>query len=87
MLAIETRPIARLTLKSATRGRIGEIRLRETRGAIAEFGCVNPVLIGVDDVIIAAHGRVLGQPEKLRDRRSASHRACPIFRNPSAGRW
>ena len=64
MLAIETRPIARLIpyVRNA-RTHSGD-QIAQISGSIAEFGFVNPVLIGADDVIIAGHGRVLAA-EKL----------------------
>lgn len=64
MLAIETRPIARLIpyVRNA-RTHSGD-QIAQIAGSIAEFGFVNPVLIGADDVIIAGHGRVLAA-EKL----------------------
>ncbi len=64
MLTIETRPIARLipSIRNA-RTHSGD-QIAQIAGSIAEFGFVNPVLIGADDVIIAGHGRVLAA-EKL----------------------
>ena len=64
MLTIETRPIARLIpyVRNA-RTHSGD-QIAQIAGSIAEFGFVNPVLIGADDVIIAGHGRVLAA-EKL----------------------
>src|SRR5690606_41504800 len=59
MLAIETRPIARLIpyVRNA-RTHSGD-QIAQIAASIAEFGFVNPVLIGADDVIVAGHGRVL----------------------------
>lgn len=59
MLAIETRPNWRLVpyIRNA-RTHAGD-RIAQIAGSIAEFGFVNPVLIGAEDVIIAGHGRVL----------------------------
>jgi ParB-like chromosome segregation protein Spo0J len=53
MLTIETRPIARLIpyVRNA-RTHSGD-QIAQIAGSIAEFGFVNPVLIGADDVIIA----------------------------------
>jgi hypothetical protein len=64
MLAIETRPTARLIpyVRNA-RTHSGD-QIAQIAGSIAEFGFVNPVLVGADDVIIAGHGRVLAA-EKL----------------------
>ncbi len=71
MLAIETRPIARLIpyVRNA-RTHSGD-QIAQIAGSIAEFGFVNPVLIGADDVIIAGHGRVLAA-EKLGPCRRAT---------------
>lgn len=64
MLAIETRPISRLIpyVRNA-RTHSGD-QIAQIAASITEFGFVNPVLIGADDVIIAGHGRVLAA-EKL----------------------
>lgn len=64
MLTIETRPIVRLIpyVRNA-RTHSGD-QIAQIAGSIAQFGFVNPVLIGADDVIIAGHGRVLAA-EKL----------------------
>ena len=64
MLEIETRPLGRLIpyVRNA-RTHSGD-QIAQIAGSIAEFGFVNPVLIGADDVIIAGHGRVLAA-EKL----------------------
>lgn len=64
MLTIETRPVARLIpyVRNA-RTHSGD-QIAQIAGSIAEFGFVNPVLIGADDVIIAGHGRILAA-EKL----------------------
>ena len=64
MLTIETRPIARLIpYVHNARTHSGD-QIAQIAGSIAEFGFVNPVLIGADDVIIAGHGRILAA-EKL----------------------
>lgn len=34
-------------------------QIAQIAGSIAEFGFVNPILVGEDDVIIAGHGRLL----------------------------
>ena len=36
-----------------------EPQVSQIAGSIAEFGFVNPILVGEDDVIIAGHGRLL----------------------------
>jgi hypothetical protein len=64
MLTIETRPIARLIPHVRNARTHSADQIAQIAGSIAEFGFVNPVLIGADDVIIAGHGRVLAA-EKL----------------------
>lgn len=59
MLVIETRPIARLIPYVRNARTHSEAQIAQIAGSIAEFGFVNPVLIGPDDVIVAGHGRVL----------------------------
>jgi ParB-like chromosome segregation protein Spo0J len=59
MLAIETRPLARLIPYVRNARTHSSDQIAQIAGSIAEFGFVNPVLIGTDDVIIAGHGRVL----------------------------
>ena len=63
-MKIESRPISQLIpyVRNA-RTHSGD-QIAQIAGSIAEFGFVNPVLIGADDVIIAGHGRVLAA-EKL----------------------
>ncbi len=59
MLAIETRPIARLIPYVRNARTHSADQIAQIAGSIAEFGFVNPVLIGSDDVIVAGHGRVM----------------------------
>jgi hypothetical protein len=59
MLTIETRPIDRLIPYVRNARTHPAEQVAAIAGSIAEFGFVNPVLIGSDDVIIAGHGRVL----------------------------
>jgi len=35
-------------------------------GSIAEFGFVNPVLVGDDGIIVAGHGRILAASSMMR---------------------
>ena len=59
MLTIENRPTNRLVpYVCNARTHTGD-QIAQIAGSIAEFGFVNPVLIGADDVIVAGHGRVL----------------------------
>lgn len=59
MLTIETRPLDRLIPYVRNARTHSPEQVAQIAGSIAEFGFVNPVLIGPDDVIIAGHGRVL----------------------------
>jgi hypothetical protein len=58
-LHIETRPIERLIPYIRNARTHSEDQVAQIAASIAEFGFVNPVLIGADDVIVAGHGRVL----------------------------
>jgi len=58
-LQIETRSIERLVPYVRNSRTHSEDQLAQIAASIAEFGFVNPVLIGADDVIVAGHGRVL----------------------------
>ena len=56
---VERWPLARL-IPHARNARIHtEDQVAQIAGSIAEFGFVNPVLVGDDGVIVAGHGRVL----------------------------
>jgi hypothetical protein len=59
MLKIDTRPIGRLIPYVRNARTHSEAQVAQIAGSTAEFGFVNPVLIGPDDVIVAGHGRVL----------------------------
>lgn len=59
MLTIENRPVGRLIPYVRNARTHSEAQIAQIAGSIAEFGFVNPVLIGPDDVIVAGHGRVL----------------------------
>lgn len=58
-MQIETRPIDRLVPYVRNSRTHSEDQIAQIAASIAEFGFVNPVLIGADDVIVAGHGRVL----------------------------
>jgi hypothetical protein len=59
MMTIETRPVDRLIPYVRNARTHSEDQIAQIAASIAEFGFVNPVLIGADDVIVAGHGRVL----------------------------
>jgi DNA modification methylase len=58
-LNIEHIPVERLVpyVRNARTHSDGQVA--QIAGSIAEFGFVNPILVGADDVIIAGHGRLL----------------------------
>lgn len=58
-LKIESRPVERLMPYIRNARTHSEDQIAQIAASIAEFGFVNPVLIGADDVIVAGHGRVL----------------------------
>ena len=58
-MQIETRPIERLIPYVRNARTHSEDQVAQIAASIAEFGFVNPVLIGADDMIVAGHGRVL----------------------------
>ena len=58
-MQIETRPIERLIPYVRNARTHSEDQIAQIAASIAEFGFVNPILIGADDVIVAGHGRVL----------------------------
>jgi hypothetical protein len=59
MLSVEMRPIGRLIPYARNARTHPAEQIAQIAASIAEFGFVNPVLIGPDDVIVAGHGRVL----------------------------
>lgn len=59
MLTIESRPLDRLVPYVRNARTHSAEQVAQIAGSIAEFGFVNPILIGSDDVIVAGHGRVL----------------------------
>jgi ParB-like chromosome segregation protein Spo0J len=58
-LHIESRPMKRLIPYVRNARTHSEDQVAQIAASIPEFGFVNPVLIGADDVIVAGHGRVL----------------------------
>jgi ParB-like chromosome segregation protein Spo0J len=58
-LKIETRPVDRLTPYVRNARTHSDEQVAQIAASIAEFGFVNPVLIGADEVVIAGHGRLL----------------------------
>jgi ParB-like chromosome segregation protein Spo0J len=58
-LKIESRPIDPLIPYAHNARTHSDEQVAQIAASIAEFGFVNPVLIGADDVVIAGHGRLL----------------------------
>ena len=58
-MQIESRPVEQLIPYVRNARTHSEDQIAQIAASIAEFGFVNPVLIGADDVIVAGHGRVL----------------------------
>ena len=58
-LKIETMPVDRLIPYARNARTHAETQVAQIAGSIAEFGFVNPILVGDDDVIIAGHGRLM----------------------------
>lgn len=56
---VEMRPVDRLIPYARNARTHSKDQIAQIAASIAEFGFVNPVLIGADDVIVAGHGRVL----------------------------
>ena len=56
---IERWPLERLIPHARNARTHSEEQVAQIAGSIAEFGFVNPVLVGDDGVIVAGHGRVL----------------------------
>ncbi len=57
--AVERWPLDRLIPHARNARTHSEDQVAQIAGSIAEFGFVNPVLVGDDGVIVAGHGRVL----------------------------
>ncbi|MBT3494529.1 MAG: site-specific DNA-methyltransferase [Rhodospirillaceae bacterium] len=58
-LKIEHTPVDRLIPYARNARTHADDQVAQIAGSIAEFGFVNPILVGNDDVIIAGHGRLL----------------------------
>ncbi len=56
---VERRPLASLIPSARNARTHSDAQVAQIAGSIAEFGFVNPVLVGDDGVIVAGHGRVL----------------------------
>src|SRR6188768_2179814 len=56
---IERWPLDRLIPHARNARTHSEEQVAQIAGSIAEFGFVNPVLVGDDGIIVAGHGRVL----------------------------
>ena len=59
LAGIERWPLERLIPHARNARTHSEEQVAQIAGSIAEFGFVNPVLVGDDGVIVAGHGRVL----------------------------
>ena len=59
MMTIETRPVDRLIPYVRNARTHSDDQIAQIAASIAEFGFINPILVGPDDVIIAGHGRLL----------------------------
>ena len=57
--AVERWPLERMIPHARNARTHSEEQVAQIAGSIAEFGFVNPVLVGDDGVIVAGHGRVL----------------------------
>jgi hypothetical protein len=75
---LEHWPLDRLIPHARNARTHSEAQVAQIAGSIAEFGFVNPVLVGDDGVIIAGHG-LCWRRESLvsRRRRSSSLRTFP----------
>ena len=58
-ISVEHWPLDRLIPHARNARTHSEDQIAQIAGSIAEFGFVNPVLVGDDGVIVAGHGRVL----------------------------
>jgi ParB-like chromosome segregation protein Spo0J len=58
-LNIEHIPVDRLVPYARNARTHSDEQVVQIASSIAEFGLVNPILAGADDVIIAGHGRLL----------------------------
>ncbi|MGE0650274.1 MAG: site-specific DNA-methyltransferase [Alphaproteobacteria bacterium] len=58
-LTVERWPLDRLVPYARNARKHSDEQIAQIAGSISEFGFVNPILVGADNVIIAGHGRVL----------------------------
>ena len=56
---VERWPLDRLIPHARNARTHSEAQVAQIAGSIAEFGFVNPVLVGDDGIIVAGHGRIL----------------------------
>ena len=61
---VERWPLERLIPHARNARTHSEQQVAQIAGSIAEFGFVNPVLVGDDGVIVAGHGRVLAARDR-----------------------
>ena len=80
---VERWPLERLIPHARNARTHSEEQVAQIAGSIAEFGFVNPVLVGDDGVIVAGHGRVMAA-RKLGLIRSAGDRAVAPDANAAA---
>uniref|UniRef100_UPI004047E989 ParB/Srx family N-terminal domain-containing protein n=1 Tax=Yoonia sp. TaxID=2212373 RepID=UPI004047E989 len=59
MIQIEMMPTERLVPYARNARTHSDQQIGQIAASMAEFGFVNPILIGDDDVIIAGHGRLM----------------------------
>ena len=59
MIQIELMPTERLVPYAKNARTHSNQQIGQIAASMAEFGFVNPILIGDDDVIIAGHGRLM----------------------------
>ena len=83
-LKIETRPIDRLIPYARDARTHSDDQVAQIAASIAEFGFVNPVLVGADDMVIAGHGRLLCGTAS-RHERGAGDRARSPERSAAPG--
>ena len=58
-LKIEHKPVDQLVPYVRNARTHSDEQVSQIAGSIAEFGFVNPILVGDDNVIIAGHGRLM----------------------------
>ena len=58
-LVVESRQVERLIPYARNARTHSDVQVAQIAASIAEFGFVNPILVGADGVIIAGHARLL----------------------------